>query len=359
MSFHVIGQVGYMFLGVGLGLFFLRRNPTLGALGLMGGVFHMLNHSLYKSCLFLGAGAVSYRTGTRSLSALGGLGPSMPVTAACALAAALAIAGVPPLNGFASKWLMYATAILGGLSVPLFAVVGIVAMFVSLVTLASFLKYIGGVFLGPPSTREGLREVPAGMLVPQVALALACVAFGLVPGWPLRFVHRALTGLAAGAGLPDLVSLVGAGPGLQVSLGPLGVAAWAPLAFLGGLAVMAGLAGLIQRAGGAEVRRGPVWHCGEEHAVELVRYPARSFYQPLKQAFQGVSPTFEPRAPRFPPWLRPAFDLDAWLYVPVARLVERAARGVSRTHTGVPQVYLLWIVLGAVAVAGLLVALGG
>ena len=121
MSFHVIGQVGYMFLGIGLGLFFLPSSPTLAALGLLAGTFHMINHSLYKSCLFLGAGAVTFRTGTRSLSALGGLRAFMPATAMYALIAALAIAGVPPLNGFASKWLMYATAILGGGAFPLFA----------------------------------------------------------------------------------------------------------------------------------------------------------------------------------------------------------------------------------------------
>jgi hydrogenase-4 component B len=358
MSFHVIGQVGYMFLGVGLGLFFLRSNPTLAALGLMAGVFHMLNHALYKTCLFLGAGAVAYRTGSRSLNALGGLGPFMPITAACALLAALAIAGVPPLNGFASKWLLYLAAILGGLGFPLFAVAGIVAMFVSLATLASFLKYLGGTFLGPPSTREGLREVPAVMLVPQAALALSCLAFGLWPAWPLRFVHRALVDLAPRAGLPDLVALLGPGPGLAASVGALGVAAWAPLALVAGIAVLAALAVVIQHAGGAAVRRVTVWNCGEEHAVESVRYPASSFYQPLKHAFHGIYPTFALHPPAFPGWLRRALDVDAWLLLPLARDVERAARGVSRTHVGVPQVYLLWIVVGAVVVVGILLALG-
>jgi hydrogenase-4 component B len=87
MSFHVVGQVGYMFLAIGMGLVLLRTNPLLGALGLMAGIFHMLNNALYKSCLFLGAGAVEYRMGTRSLKALGGLGGVMAVTAACAAAA--------------------------------------------------------------------------------------------------------------------------------------------------------------------------------------------------------------------------------------------------------------------------------
>jgi hydrogenase-4 component B len=360
MSFHVIGQVGYMFLGIGLGLFFLPSNPTLAALGLLAGTFHMINHSLYKSCLFLGAGAVAFRTGTRSLSALGGLRAFMPATAMYALTAALAIAGVPPLNGFASKWLMYATAILGGKAFPLFAVLGIVAMFISLVTLASFLKYLGSAFLGPPSPLRGVREVPASMLVPQAFLALACVVFGLAPAWPLGFVHRALTGLASAASLPSLESLLGDGPGLQAGSDLVRVAFWAPLPIAAALALF-GFAAyfLIQRAAGAPVRYVPVWTCGEEAGPELSRYPATSLYLPFKRAFQGIYPSIHLRAPAFPSWLRRAFDLDAWLYLPVARAVEGGARAVSRTHVGIPQVYLLWIVVGAIAVVGIVLAFLG
>jgi hypothetical protein len=136
------------------------------------------------------------------------------------------------------------------------------------------------------------------------------------------------------------------------------MAAWAPLALVGGLVVLAALAVLVQRAGGAKVRRVGVWTCGEEEPVDWVRYPASSFYQPLKQAFRGVYPTFTLRPPAFPVWLRRAFDVDAWFYLPLAREIEHAARSVSRTHVGVPQVYLLWIVAGAVVVMGMLLALG-
>jgi hydrogenase-4 component B len=360
MSFHVIGQVGYMFLGIGFGLYFLGSNPTLAALGLLAGTFHMVNHSLYKSCLFLGAGAVAFRTGTRSLSALGGLRPFMPATAMYALLAALAIAGVPPLNGFASKWLMYATAILGGKTFPLFAVLGIVAMFISLVTLASFLKYLGSAFLGPPSTLVGIREVPAGMLVPQAFLALTCVVFGLVPAWPLSFVHRAVTGLPSAASLPDLGSLLGGAAGLRVASGVVGVGFWAPLPVAVGLALLGFLSYfVIQRAGKAKVRDVSVWVCGEEVEPGVSRYPASSFYLPFKRAFQGIYPTLRVRPPSFPVWLRNAFDLDAWFYLPVARAVEDGARGVSRTHVGIPQVYLLWIVVGAIAVIGIVLAIMG
>ncbi len=356
MSFHVIGQVGYMFLGIGCGLFFLPTHPTLAALGLLAGTFHMVNHSLYKSCLFLGAGAVAYRTGTRSLSGLGGLGHLMPATAAFSLVAALAIAGVPPLNGFASKWLMYATAILGGRTFPLFAVLGIVAMFISLVTLASFLKYLGSAFLGPPSPLREVREVPASMLVPQALLALACVVFGLVPAWPLAYVHRAVTGLPSAASLPQLASLLGGGGELRVGSGATAVAVWGPLPIAVALALLALLAYAIQRAGRSGIRNVPVWACGEEAEPAISRYPASSFYLPFKRAFQGIYPRAHVKAPRFPAWLRGVFDLDTWFYLPVARAVDRGAQGVSRTHVGIPQVYLLWIVVGAIAVISIVLA---
>jgi hydrogenase-4 component B len=360
MSFHVIGQIGYMFLGIGLGLYLLPTHPALAALGFLGGTFHAVNNSIYKTCLFLGAGAVSYRTGTRSLAMLGGLRGAMPATAMFAVVASLAIAGVPPLNGFASKWLIYAAAILGGRPFPIFAVLGLVAMFISLVTLASFLKYVGGTFLGPPSPVVGVREVPASMLIPQGALALACVALGLFPAWPLWFVHRAVAGLPSAASLPDLASLLGAGPGLRAAGGAAAAALWGPLPVALALVLLAFLVyAFIQRGGRAEAREVPVWTCGEEPGPGGLRYPASAFYLPFKRAFQGIYPSLRVRAPAFPPWLRRSFDLDRWLYLPVAGGVERGAQGVSRIHVGIPQVYLLWIVVGAIAVIGIVLAAVG
>jgi hydrogenase-4 component B len=361
MSFHVIGQVGYMFLAVGMGLLLLRTAPALGALALLAGVFHMVNHSLYKSRLFLGAGALEYRAGTRSLSALGGgLGAAMAGTAACALVAALAIAGVPPLNGFASKWLIYATGILGSRSMSLLAIATVVAMFISLVTLASFVKYLGGSFLGAPRPEHAVREVPWPMLAPQAILAAACLAFGLLPMVPLRFLYRGIIGLPSAAGLPALTDLLGTGPNLALREAGVLTAAWGPLPLALGLFLLAFLCyWLLQRGGEAAVRDVPVWVCGEEETTGAVRYPPGSFYRPFKEAFHGVYPTVHGQLPAFPQPLRRALDPDRWLYYPLARASERAAKVVSRTHVGVLQIYLLWIILGAVAVLALVLLLGG
>jgi hydrogenase-4 component B len=359
MSFHVVGQVGYMFLAIGMGLVLLRTNPLLGALGLMAGIFHMLNNALYKSCLFLGAGAVEYRMGTRSLKALGGLGGVMAVTAACAAAASLAIAGVPPLNGFASKWLMYATGILGAPESALLPVAVLVAMFISLVTLASFMKYLGGTFLGLPRGGAPVREVPVSMLAPQVVLALVCLGFGLFPLFPLSYVHQALAALPSGAGLPGLGALLGTGAGLEVARAGLDLALWAPLPVALALVVLGlfSYAGL-QRAGKATIREVPVWTCGGEEESEAFRYAPGSFYRPFKEAFGGIYPVRSWRPPPLPTVVRRILDPDPWFYLPLVRWVERAARGVSRTHVGVPQVYLLWMALGAVAVVTIVLLLG-
>jgi len=358
MAFHTIGQIGYVCLGLGTGIALLPDHPGVAAVALAGGLLHAVNHACFKACLFLGAGAVLYRTGERDMNRLGGLGPAMPTTGFATAVASLSIAGVPPLNGFTSKWLIVCGCLAAGLDRPLFVLLGLVAMFVSLVTLASFLKLLGAVFLGPadPARRSG--EVPASMVAPQVALAALCVLFGLVPWLPLRAVTAAAAAVApkAFAAAPPLE----AGP-LLVTVAPAGVTIglWAPLAVAAALSLFATACWVLQRAGGGAVRRVPVWRCGEEDAEPLGRYLASSYYVPFKHAFAGIYPRVAWRLPPFPRRLRHLIDIDAWLYRPAASLLERTARVTSRTHVGVPQVYLVWIVAGAIMVMAVLLAAAG
>ena len=353
MAFSTIGQIGYICLGMGVGLYALHESPALAALGLMGALFHAANHACFKACLFLGAGSVLYRTGERDMNKLGGLGSAMPFTAGASTVASLSIAGVPPFNGFASKWLILATCILVGMEAPLFLVLGIVGLFISLATLALFLKVLGAVFLGWSDETRGVREVPWSMAVPQFVLAALCILLGVFPGAPLAVAHAAIAGVWA-AEVPDLQALTGGPWQITLSAGaaPLGV--WMPLVFVAALAVLGLLAYAIQRAGAAGVRDVDVWLGGEEHALASVRYPASSYFLPFKQAFRGIYPTVQARAPAFPPSVRRILDLDRWLYAPVGRAVERTAHAAGRTHPGVPQVYLFWIVLGAVAVVAII-----
>lgn len=356
LAFSTIEQIGYVVLGLGVGVAMLPSSPTLAALAFVGALFHVANHACFKSCLFLGAGAVLYRTGERDLDRLGGIGARMRMTAGSSTIAALAIAGVPPLNGFASKWLIVCSCILAGLRFPLYLVLGLVALFVSLVTLAIYVQVLGSVFLGTPTASGEVREVPGSMAVPQVVLAALCVVLGVVPFAalaPLRDAVAAITPVA----VPDAAALFGGLAGLALSVNGEPVAFWAPLALVGGLVILSVLARLLARAGGAEVRSVPVWYCGEEHDSEAVRVPASTLFLPFKRAFESIYPRLRLVPPSFPGWLRRVFEVDNWLYLPAVRLIDRGAKGVSRTHVGIPQVYLLWIVVGAVAVVGIILTL--
>jgi NADH-quinone oxidoreductase subunit L len=183
LSFHAVSQVGYMVLGIGTG------NP----IGIAGGIFHMLNHSMYKCTLFLTGGSVEHRTGTTELGQLGGLGKEMPVTFIACAVAALSISGVPPFNGFISKELVYKGASLHN---PIFL---IIALLGSTLTLLSFLKLTFSTYLGERSkTVPTVKESPITMQIPMIALAFGCILFGVWSKLPLKaFIQP----LVAGKGL--------------------------------------------------------------------------------------------------------------------------------------------------------------
>ncbi len=185
LGFHAVSQVGYMVLGIGTG----------SPLGIAGALFHMLNHAIYKSCLFLTAGNVEYRTGTTELEKLGGLARWMPMTYVSCLIASLSIVGVPPFNGFFSKWMIYQGLIESissagrGRILVVFCLVA--AMFGSGLTLASFMKLLHAVFLGQKSSLlvKKREEVPWAMWLPCVILAALCVIFGIFADQlPLKYL---------------------------------------------------------------------------------------------------------------------------------------------------------------------------
>lgn len=175
LGYHAVSQVGYMVLGIGTG------TPV----GIAGGLFHMLNHAIYKSCLFLSGGAVEKKVGTSDLDKLGGLAKAMPITFLTFLVASFAISGVPPFNGFASKWMVYQGIIETGKSGGGLWIVWLVAaMFGSALTLASFMKLVHAIFLGQTSKETqkiAFTDLEASplMWVPTVILALLCIVFGV------------------------------------------------------------------------------------------------------------------------------------------------------------------------------------
>ena len=197
LGYHAVSQVGYMVLGIGTG------NP----IGIAGGLFHMLNNAIYKCCLFLSAGNVEYKTKTSELDNLGGLSKIMPITFLTTLIASCAISGVPPFNGFFSKWMIYQGLIEKGKSGGVLWVFCLAAaMFGSGLTLASFIKLIHAMFLGQRAEGEEQRvegrgqrvkdEVPWQMRAPVIVLAILCIVFGVFAYQiPLKLFIRPVLGV--------------------------------------------------------------------------------------------------------------------------------------------------------------------
>lgn len=170
LAFSTVSQAGYMVLGIGTGM----------PVAIAGALFHMLNNVLYKSVLFMTVGAVENRTRTTDLAALGGLGSKMPVSLFAFVIAVLAISGVPPFNGFYSKWMIYQGIISMSSQIPLWFIFLICAMFGSILTLAYSLKLLHAIFLGhKPKALSKVREARFVMVVPSLVLALACIVFGI------------------------------------------------------------------------------------------------------------------------------------------------------------------------------------
>jgi multicomponent Na+:H+ antiporter subunit D len=180
MAYHAISQSGYMLTAIGVGLAVLGNPAALQAYGIQamnGGIFHIMNNALYKGLLFLTAEALFFRLGTRDLNMMGGLARNMKWTAVFFIIGALAISGIPPFNGFSSKLLIYE-------SVYQFSpILAIVAMLVSLITLASFTKAFQAAFTGPALPQyQGVKEAPKSMIIAMAILVIIIIVFSIFPG---------------------------------------------------------------------------------------------------------------------------------------------------------------------------------
>jgi formate hydrogenlyase subunit 3/multisubunit Na+/H+ antiporter MnhD subunit len=343
LSFHAVSQVGYMVLGIGTG------NP----IGIIGGLFHMMNHALYKCNLFLTAGVVEKQTGTTELDDLGGLARVMPVSFVCCLISAAAISGIPPLNGFASKWLVYQGCLQ---SYDWRATVFLVAaVFGSALTLASFIKVLHSVYWGAPSPAvkqlQGKRE-PLLACLPMVVLATLCVLFGV---W--------LRGPVGGMLIPSLAE-IGIYPAMRVDSEGIALTTgmWNASGATGLLLIGIGLGlvlYLITRATRIRVVRNYI--CGEVVPAEgvpfdrtatpldpdRIRLTGPHFYQTMYQ-LGGIGRLLEDGETG-------AFDAYRLTGQYGSRLVEM----LRSFHTGVIGLYVTWVIAGLAIIAAFLMLGGG
>ena len=308
LGYHAVSQVGYMVLGIGTGTI----------IGIAGGLFHMLNNAIYKSSLFMMAGAVEKRTGTADMSKLGGLFRYMPVTFAACLVASLSISGVPPFNGFVSKWMIYQGIIGTAANKNPFWIVWLVcAMFGSALTVASFMKLLHSIFLGRPNKElKGIKEAGISMILPMVILAAACIIFGIFAvSVPIAiFIGSAINNIIPYCGLWD--------PMLATALVLIALA-------LGALSYW------VMRP--AKFRTTSVFIGGED-VNKLDRVTGTEFYNTIKEV-RPLSVVYRKEENG---------SLD--IYNISRRILARVTAYMQGLHNGILPTYMVWCLLGMVGI---------
>lgn len=292
LAYHTVENIGIIFIGLGLALAFKAHGLDLAAaLALTAGLFHVFNHSIFKSLLFFGAGAVLNATGERDMEHLGGLIHRMPQTAFVFLVGCVAISALPPLNGFVSEWLTFQAILLSpelpswGLKFLVPAVGAMLALSAALAA-ACFVKAFGITFLGRPRTpaAEQASETDRFSLAAMFFFAAICLVAGVLPGFFIDALGPAIKSLV-GVNMPHQT-------GVQwLSIVPIaesrssynGLLVFIFVVLSGSIAAFA-----IHRLASDRLRRGPAWSCGYPDASLATQYTAASFAQPIRRVFGTV-----------------------------------------------------------------------
>jgi hydrogenase-4 component B len=292
LAYSTVENIGIMFIGLGLALAFRATNfPTGAALALTAALFHALNHTVFKSLLFFGAGAILNATGERDMETMGGLIHRMPRTSVAFLTGCIAIAGLPPLNGFASEWLTF-QAVLVHPELPewglkfMIPVDGAFLALAAALAAACFVRAFGIVFLGRPRTDQAAqaREADPWSTTAMLAFAALCLLTGVFPGAVIDGitpVASALTGARMPTQLANTWLTIAPVEASRSSYNGLLVFAFIATSML--LATSA-----IHRLASRATRRAPAWDCGFPDPTPASQYTAASFAQPLRRVFATV-----------------------------------------------------------------------
>ncbi len=362
LAYHSVENIGIIALGLGLGVLGIAlKMPALAVLGFGGGLLHVVNHALFKGLLFMGAGSVQHGAGTREIDLLGGLVKRMPWTGATFLIGAVAICGLPPLNGFVSEFLIYMGgfhALGGQSSIAAGALLIIGLALIGGLAAACFTKAFGVVFLGEPRSSHGANSHEAGwsMRIAMSLLAAGCVGIGFFSPWVVSPVAHAVESVSG------LSHVVVQGLLAPASSALLQIAVISALCALGVivLSLLRGrmLSGRISSTEGT-------WDCGYLRPSEKMQYTASSFAQPLTAMFEPIlrikthQPSFlikeesgcdsHGSGPFFPGGA--AFEShseDFFLksvYGPIFMAIQRLALRLRFLQAGRVQFYILYIAL--------------
>ncbi|MBI4805890.1 MAG: hydrogenase [Desulfovibrio sp.] len=346
LAYHSVENIGIILMGLGLAMVGCSTGRAEWVvLGMAGCLLHVWNHALFKSLLFFCAGSVLHGTGTREIDHLGGLAKSMPWTAAMFLVGAVAICGLPPLNGFVSEFFVYlglmnnvvakhadGTGLV--LAMPVLAMIGALAV-------ACFVKVYGAVFLGNPRTGAALRahESPVSMLGPIAVLGVCCAVIGLAPSLVCPFLNAAIASWMRASGQT-----------------PVPVQNLVPLTTIGamaiGLSCLVAVACLVAAFRNRSLYSTGTWDCGYARPTARMQYSASSFAQPIVRIFRRILkprihlPTVGGVFPR-PTAMQSHVDdiVMERMLLPFGRFTERWFHKAHRFQQGLAQNYLLYIVI--------------
>ncbi len=360
LAYSTIENIGLTFAGLGLALAFEANGlPGAAALAVTAALFHVVNHALFKSLLFFGAGAVLTATGKRDLNLLGGLIHRMPVTSVLVLVACVAISALPPLNGFASEWLTFQAILLSpqipewGLKLLIPAVGALLALSAALAA-ACFVRAFGIVFLGRPRSQaaEQAVEVDRWSLGAMALLAGLCVLAGILPGFVIDCMAQAVR-YAVGERMPvqtdvDWLTII---PVAASRSSYNGLLVFLFITFSASASAYA-----IHRLASRSVRRAPAWDCGFPDPSPLTQYSATSFSQPIRRVYGATLFQARERIDMPPPGdQRPASlvviqrDL-AWdgIYTPLTKGLQFIAGQVNHLQFLTIRQYLSLVFLSLV-----------
>lgn len=359
LAYHSIENIGIILMGFGAALLFRAfGHAALGAIAMAAGLYHTINHAIFKGLLFLGAGSVAQSTGTCNIEEMGGLIRRMPMTALYFLIGAVAISGLPPLNGFVSEWLTYQSLLAGFGSTPLltrvvFPLTGAMLALTAALAAACFVKAFGISFLALPRSEQAAQsqEVPRPMRIGMFLLAAGCVILGLGATSFLP-VFDPIARDAFGVPVSPLLHSLG---GLIVTAGPAQGGSVAPLGIALMLGLLAGLPVAFWWAWGRAGRRtrGAAWDCGQPGLTAANEYTATGFSKPFRMIFAAlyrprreiqaeyeVSPYY-PTAIRFESEIEPAFEKH--FYDPLKDWVLGTAHRLRPLQAGSVHAYLAYI----------------
>lgn len=360
LAYHSVENIGIILLGIAIGYMGMALNqPVIAVLGIMAGLYHVLNHAMFKGLLFLGAGSVLYTTGSRNMEIMGGLARVMPATAMCFLIGSLAISAIPPLNGFVSEWFIYqsmfSVAITGDIVVRFFAAFAAVSLAITgALAVTCFVKAYGVTFLGAPRSEAAAnaKEVPASMRIGMIILAVVCVCLGIGAPWIapiMQNIAAATTGQAA----------IAVASGLDIANPAIGSVVSTPMLAI--LLIACVLVPVAARSllskGGVASNRDP-WACGyaldPEMPVVATTFAAevKMFLKPIYAAREAVVSTAGSFQAMFGNVVSGAAKAetvgDKYVVAGTASFVNWISKQVQKIEGGNFRVYIIYIVVALV-----------